>query len=72
MPSYMSHTHEQAVAATEWTVVHNLGTIAPVVDVFIDVDGKKMKILPGGIEVIDNRTLKVHFSAPRSGTAAVR
>lgn len=72
MPSLSNHTHEQTVAATDWNITHGLNTIAPVVDVYIDVEGKQTKILPASVEVVDLQNVKVTFSAPRAGVAAVR
>lgn len=67
-----SHTHTQSAAASEWTIVHNLGTTAPVVDVYVDHNGAVEKILPANVQVIDSTTVKVVFSSARSGYAAVR
>lgn len=67
-----SHTHTQEEASAEWTIVHNLGTLAPAVDVFININGTQSKIIPAAVEVTDNRTVTVRFTSPRSGFAAVR
>lgn len=67
-----SHNHKQETAATEWTIKHNLGTRAPVVDVFIDHEGTTQKIIPHKVEVVDDVTVKVVFTTARSGVAAVR
>lgn len=67
-----SHNHEQDVAAAEWNITHNLNTLAPVVDVFIDYEGAVQKIIPASVQVIDAATVKVTFTEARSGTAAIR
>lgn len=67
-----SHNHTQETAATEWVIKHNLGTRAPVIDVFVDHEGTTQKIIPHKVEVVDNTTVKVVFTSPRSGMAAVR
>ena len=72
MTTSCSHNHEQDVAATTWTIVHNLGTYAPVIDVYIDINGSRSKILPKEVNVIDNTTVQVVFSEARAGSAAVR
>jgi hypothetical protein len=66
------HTHQQTTASATWTIVHNLGTNLPVVDVFVSVDGALSKIIPKAIVVISNTTVQVTFSEPRIGSAAVR
>ncbi len=67
-----SYTHEQTVADVEWTIVHNLNTVAPSYHCYIDVNGVSTQIIPASAEVIDANTLKLTFSAARSGVARVR
>ena len=67
-----SHNHTQDVAADTWTIVHNLGTNAPVVDVYVDIDGSRSKIIPKEVKVVDNKTLQIVFSETRTGVAAIR
>lgn len=66
------HTHVQSTASSTWNIVHNLGVMAPVVDVYVTVDGQMSKILPKAVTVISNTTVQVTFSEPRVGTAAIR
>lgn len=70
--SPLSHTHSQDVPASIWTVNHNLGTLYPAVDVYVILEGVRQKIIPASVSVVDNKTVKVKFSEPRQGTAAVR
>ena len=72
MARFLSHTHDQVVPATEWTMQHNLGTLAPIVDVYVTIDGNQTKILPASVEVLDANSVKVTFSNPRAGSAGVR
>lgn len=72
MPRTFSYTHTQSSASATWTIVHNLGTNAPVVDAFVDFNGQKTKILPKEVEIVDSTTIKVIFSTPKTGSAAVR
>ncbi len=65
------HVHEQTVPATEWVITHSLKTLAPMVDVLIDTGSGLQKILPLDITAIDNATVKVTFSSPRTGKASV-
>lgn len=67
-----THNHEQSVAAVEWNIVHNLGTLAPCVDIFIDLEGVRTKILPKDVIVVDKKTVKIVFTSPRTGSAAIR
>ncbi len=65
------HVHDQTVAATVWTVVHNLSTTAPSIDVYINTGSGLQKIFPEDITVVDANTLKITFSSARTGTASV-
>lgn len=67
-----THNHTQTEPAAEWNVVHNLGTLVPCVDVFIDYNGERTKILPKDVIAVDKATVKVLFTAPRTGSVAVR
>lgn len=64
------YTHTQESAATVWTVNHNLGREV-IVDVVVEFQGVKEKILPKSIIVVNNNTLRVTFSNPFTGTARV-
>lgn len=72
MPIANSYTHEQASAATEWNITHNLGTTAPSYHVYIDNSGESTQIIPNKAEVVDANTLKLTFTSAFSGTARVR
>lgn len=69
--SALKHVHEQPDASTEWTVVHNLNTLAPIVDVMVDVAGGLQKMLPLDITVIDSKSIKILFSVERTGKVSV-
>lgn len=69
-----AYRHDQATAAQEWVIVHNLGgggNQIPIVDVFTDVNGLVQKIIPASIEIVDASTVKVTFSVDRAGFAIV-
>lgn len=72
MGSVTKYTHVQETPATEWTINHRLNTLAPVIDVWIDVDGVSTKILPRNITVQNANTVIVTFSSPRPGRAGIR
>ena len=63
-----AYEHIQASASTSWTVVHGLG-IYPTIDVFIDYQGEKHKILPLAVTYVDKNTCTISFSVARTGMA---
>jgi hypothetical protein len=58
----------QSTPALAWTVSHNLGC-KPVSDVIVTNAGDQEKILPLSVKHIDDNTLLIEFSVPRSGRA---
>lgn len=64
------YTHTQESATTVWTINHNLGREV-IVDVAVDFQGAREKILPKSIIVVNENTLRVTFSNPFTGTARV-
>jgi hypothetical protein len=65
------YQHTQVEPSSLWIVRHNLYTRAPVVDAFIEVDGKINKMLPKAVIVASDMELHIEWSVPRSGTAGV-
>ena len=63
-----AYTHDQDVADSVWTVVHNLDHDAPVITVF-DSDG--IAIEPEIISVIDNNTIEITLGEDVAGKATV-
>ena len=63
--------HIQDSSSTSWVVTHNIGTLAPVVDCFIDVSGTQTKIIPSEVIANDNKTVTINFSSPQVGTAYI-
>jgi len=62
----------QSSASVTWTIVHNRGTLAPVVDAWVDDGfGNTIKIYPSSVNVIDANTVVLTFSTARIGTARV-
>lgn len=62
-----SYVHTQGLAATNWTITHNLGTS----DVWIQIKDSNGAIVQALTEVIDANTVKVHFTVAITGTAVV-
>jgi hypothetical protein len=58
----------QPTASLTWTVNHNMGC-KPVSDVIVLNAGDQAKILPKSVKHIDDNTLLIEFSTPRSGSA---
>ena len=70
-----SFRHTQTVAATTWTIDHNLGAAAPfivLVQFFRDVGGNAKMILPSDITFVNANTLTCTFSNAETGWALVR
>jgi hypothetical protein len=64
--------HDQETASASWEIQHNLNTSAPVVDVWIMLDGLKQKMLPLSVIAVDANNCTVNFTVARSGAAAIR
>jgi hypothetical protein len=69
--SVSTFVHEQQVASDTWTIQHNLGTRAPIVDTWIDLDGSVVKVMPESVAFSDVNTCVVYFNSPRTGTAII-
>ena len=72
MAGVYSHEHTQSVASDTWVITHNLGTMAPIIDVYVEHNGQQEKILPFAVRAISNTTAHVVFSSARTGKAMVR
>lgn len=66
----MTFTHTQATPSTTWTIVHGQGGY-PVVDAYISNNGVVQKILPLGVEYVDQHTVALQFNVAHSGFATV-
>lgn len=66
------HNHDQDTPAQSWAITHNLNTLAPVVDVWTEIDGTKQKIIPFAVKAVDAMSCTVEFTSSRTGTAAIR
>jgi len=70
--------HTQAVAESQWTVIHNLGvnpTVQTIVDRETDTDGvvttSRIEIEPNLVTLVDENTLTIDFDRPESGLAQI-
>ena len=62
------YIHVQDVAATTWTIQHNLNTTTPMVQIY---DTTHKMFLPDTVEAIDNNTVRVTLSSAVRGRAVV-
>lgn len=62
--AFATYTHDQASAASVWTITHNLGA-KPSVTVVDTAD----QVCIGTVEYLSLNTVRVTFSAPFSGKA---
>jgi hypothetical protein len=60
--------HDQETASATWTVVHNLNTGSPLVQVY-DTTGNML--IPGEITPTDNNTVSISFGSPETGRVVV-
>lgn len=60
-----TYEHTQSVAANVWTITHNLGTTAPVVDIILDdVAGDDQVMIAYDVVVTDANTVTVTLENP--------
>jgi len=64
-----SYTHIQDVSSATWTIVHNLNTTTPLVQVYNGSNNKMF--LPQDVEIIDNNTVSVTVGSALVGRAVV-
>jgi hypothetical protein len=58
----LTYVHEQTVASSTWTVVHNLGK-----KVSVTVVDSADTVVVGDVEYVNDNTVTVRFSAPFGG-----
>lgn len=64
---------EQNTPANIWTIPHNFRNLSPLVDIWMPdpVTGFTTLTTPKEISIVDENTVRVQFSQPRMGGAAV-
>lgn len=65
------YTHEQSTPSTTWTVAHNFGTVAPVVDCYVVVNGQSLKILPNNVRAVNANVVEITWTTARTGFARI-
>jgi hypothetical protein len=67
----MAYTHFQEIPQQEWNITHDLDTLNPVVDTWIEsVDGTTI-VIPLETRVIDSNKIRISFSQDLSGHAFI-
>lgn len=63
------HVHVEAVAATSWSVTHNLGSQDLLVQVTDNGSPIESFVIPDGVEYTSDNTLTLHFLVAQAGKA---
>jgi hypothetical protein len=61
-------TYTQSPGSTTWTIVHNLNTFTPLVDVY---DSSYHQLIPAGVFSVDINTTQISFSTAQAGYAII-
>jgi hypothetical protein len=67
----MAFTYTNNTPATAWIITHDLNTLNPVVDVWVDDNGNTTAIIPKQIRVIDANKLEITFTVAINGVAVI-
>lgn len=62
---------QQTTPSATWTIVHNIGTLYPVVDCYILESGNYTRFWPNSVIVVDANTVQLNFDEVQSGYATV-
>lgn len=65
------YEHVQTEPSSLWVVEHPLYTRAPVLDVFVDINGELQKMMPNEVKVINLTTIHIKWTLPRTGKVGV-
>jgi len=60
------HEHQQAIASTEWLVVHGMNTMTPIIQCY---DDSGAVVIPSSIQSVDADTIKITWYIAKSGRA---
>lgn len=73
IPSIFRYT--QTTPSTDWVIEHNLGTNGstgvPIVDVYMNLNGQKTKVIPNITTMNNKNSITVIFNEPQTGEAVV-
>lgn len=65
------YEHQQTTPALTWVIEHRLYTRAPIIDAFIEINGKVQKVLPQAVRIVSDTVCELTWSVPRAGKAGV-
>ena len=60
------HVHQQTEASDTWIVNHGL-FCTPVVQVYVNFDGKLQRIIPESVTIASNKQVVIGFSSAHTG-----
>lgn len=63
----MQNHYQSFSNLSTWVVTHNFDTVTPVLDVWVVVSGATEKILAFDYTIVDENTVNVVFTSPKSG-----
>ena len=64
--------YEHTAPSTIWEVEHNLNTLTPLVECWVNTDGVQFKIFPLSVKPKDKNTIQITFTRPYAGRAVIR
>jgi hypothetical protein len=67
----MAYTYTKDTPGLVWNVTHNLNTLNPVVDVWVDDNGNTTAVLPKQVRIIDADKLEITFTVTTNGVAVI-
>lgn len=65
-----SFNFSQTTPLDTWDITHDLGS-GVITDVMVNINGDLQKIMPGGVEHIDDNRIIIRFSQPMTGAVRI-
>lgn len=69
--SFSTFTETFVTPEDKWHVHHNLGTTDLIYNVLVNINGSLEKINPASIDIVDDNSVIINFSSPRSGEVSL-
>jgi hypothetical protein len=63
----MAFIHTQSIAEREWNIQHQLDTLNPVVDVWVETADGTTLIIPSVVRVVDANKVQIIFNSQVAG-----
>jgi hypothetical protein len=67
----MAFLHTQTIAEREWNIQHQLDSLNPVVDTWIETDIGTTLIIPSMVRVVDANNIQIIFNSQIAGHAII-